>query len=261
MSAPVTDDLRLSLATQGFLSLPELFTPDEVGVVAAELDRLFARFGELPSASVLDLGATGGDFGQDVPEILYPSVLSPALRQSAVFRRSLALARQLLGPGTWFRFDHSIRKPPHCAYETVWHQDRVHKRSGLPERRLNVWIPTSQAGVEDGCMRYVPGSHLGGVLPHEPVPERRGAQRTIGVDEAAAVDVPLPVGGAAVHLFETVHSSHPNLGDRPRTAWILQFTQPRAVLPLSAWLHQTIHIGHTWQWRHGKAREDQTRVD
>jgi len=254
MPALVADHRRTSLSDNGYLSLPDVFTPAEIDVVAGELDTLFARFGELPRTSVLDLGATGGEFGQDVPEILYPSVLSPVLRDSEVFRRSLKLARHLLGPGTWFRFDHSIRKPPGCAYETVWHQDRVHKRSGLPERRLNIWIPTSPVGAEDGCMRYVPGSHLGGVLPHDVVPDRRGALRTAGVDETAAVDRPLPVGGAALHLFETVHSAHPNLGDRPRTAWILQFTRPCAGLPVATWVHQALHKGQTRRWRKEQER-------
>jgi phytanoyl-CoA hydroxylase len=245
----MADQRRRSLMDNGFLLLPELFTPDEVAEVEAGLGTLFEDFGALPPGSALDLGATEGEFGQDVPEILYPSVLLPALRRTAVFRRSLALARELLGPGTWFRFDHSIRKPPGCAYETVWHQDRVHKRSGLPERRLNVWIPTSPVGVADGCMRYVPGSHLTGVLPHEAVPGRRGALQAVGVDKESVVDCPVPLGGAALHLFETLHSAHPNLGERPRTAWILQFTQPRAGVPVAGWVHQTIHRGQTRQWR------------
>ncbi|WP_018683057.1 phytanoyl-CoA dioxygenase family protein [Actinokineospora enzanensis] len=245
----IDEDTRRRLWAEGFLALPDLFTPAEVDEVARELDGLFDRFDELPRTSVLDLGATAGEFGSDVPEILYPSVLSPALRRTAVFRRGRALARQVLGPGTWFRFDHSIRKPPGCSYETVWHQDRVHKRSGLPERRLNIWIPTGPVTAEDGCMRYVPRSHLGGVLPHEPVPGRRGALRTVGVVEGSAVDVPLPLGGAALHLFETVHSAHPNRGQSTRTAWILQFTQPRTVLPTASLVHRAIHFGQTRAWR------------
>ncbi|QFZ20191.1 phytanoyl-CoA dioxygenase family protein [Saccharothrix syringae] len=244
----VGEDVREFLAENGFVILPDLFTPAEVREVADALDALFARFAELPATSTLDLGATAGEFGRDVPEILYPSLLAPALRDTAVFRRSSDLARRLLGPGTWFRFDHSIRKPPGCAYETVWHQDRVHKRSGLPERRLNVWVPTAPVAVADGCLRYVPGSHLGGVLPHEPVPGRRGALRTVGVDEAGAVDCPLPLGGAALHLFETVHGAHPNLGASTRTAWILQFTRPRALVPAAAWLHRAVHRRHIRRW-------------
>ncbi|WP_424187952.1 phytanoyl-CoA dioxygenase family protein [Actinokineospora sp. G85] len=245
----VAEHERDALLEQGFLTVTALFTAAEVAEVAVELDRLFESFPALPATSVLDLGATGGDFGSDVPEILYPSVLSPALRRSAVFRRSRALARQVLGPGTWFRFDHSIRKPPGCGFETVWHQDRVHKRSGLAERRLNVWVPMGGVGTRDGCMRYVPRSHLGGVLAHEEVPGRRGALRTVGVDESTAVDCPLPVGGAAMHLFETVHSAHPNLGEGTRTAWILQFTRPRAVVPAAGLAHQGIHWWRTRSWR------------
>ncbi|GAA1298994.1 hypothetical protein GCM10009634_55960 [Saccharothrix xinjiangensis] len=241
--------MRKSLADNGFVAIPALFSPAEVQEVADGLDGLFGRFGALPAVSTLDLGATDGEFGGDVPEILYPSLLASELRRTVVFRRSLALARQLLGPGTWFRFDHSIRKPPRCAYETVWHQDRVHKRSGLPERRLSMWIPTAPVGVEDGCMRYVPRSHLGGVLPHEEVAERRGALRTKGVDETTAVDCPLPLGGAVLHLFETVHSAHPNHGESTRTAWILQFTRPRAIVPVAAWAHRVVHEWHIRRWR------------
>ncbi|MBM7772610.1 hypothetical protein JOD54_002814 [Actinokineospora baliensis] len=248
----ITEQQRRSLLTDGYLGVPDLFTPGEIAEVAQRLDGLFDRFADLPAASVLDLGATDGEFGAEVPEILYPSSLSPQLRRTAVFRRGRALARRVLGAGTWFRFDHSIRKPPGCGYETVWHQDRVHKRSGLPERRLNIWIPTTPVGPADGCMRYVPRSHRNGVLPHEPVPGRRGALRTVGVAESDAVDVPLPVGGAALHLFETVHSAHPNSGPSTRTAWILQFTHPRTVLPTATLLHRAVYFGQTRAWR-GKA--------
>lgn len=249
----MTEHLREHLVDEGFVTVPALFSPAEVREVAEGLDGLFKRFDELPAVSRLDLGATGGRFGGEVPEILYPSLLASELGRTVVFRRSLALARRLLGPGTWFRFDHSIRKPPHCAYETVWHQDRVHKRSGLPERRLSIWIPTGPVGVEDGCMRYVPRSHLGGVLPHEVVPGRRGALRTAGVDEATAVDCPLPLGGAALHLFETVHGAHPNRGASTRTAWILQFTRPRAIVPVAAWVQRAVHQWHIRRWRRAGA--------
>ncbi|GAA3051230.1 phytanoyl-CoA dioxygenase family protein [Actinokineospora globicatena] len=240
---------RRSLLADGYLGVADLFSPAEVAEVAAHLDGLFDRFGDLPPASVLDLGATDGEFGTQVPEILYPSVLSPSLRRTAVFQRTKALAKQVLGVGTWFRFDHSIRKPPGCGFETVWHQDRVHKRTGLPERRLTIWIPTGPVTAADGCMRYVPRSHLNGVLPHEPVPDRRGALRTVGVADSDAVDVPLPAGGAALHLFETVHSAHPNRGNSTRTAWILQFTHPRTVLPTATLLHRAIYFGQTRPWR------------
>lgn len=249
----ITVEQCSSLRDNGFLAVPDLFTAAEVRAVDELLRPLFSTFGELPGSATLDLGATDGGHGDDVPEILFPSTLRPELRQTAVFGRSNELAKQVFGKDTWFRFDHSILKPPHCEFETVWHQDRVHKRSRLPENRLNVWIPMAPVTEEGGCMRYLPGSHKRGLLPHEPVPNRRGALRTVGVDEGKTVSCPLPLGGAAMHLFETVHAAYPNTGDQPRLAWILQFTRPRTALPLAGWLHRGISTARAAGWRRAQS--------
>ena len=252
----ITEDQCSSLRDNGYLAVPDLFSAAEVGAVADLLRPLFATFTDLPGSAVLDLGSTKGQIGQDVPEILFPSTLQPELRQTEVFKRSYAMARQLFGRDTWFRFDHSILKPPHCEFETVWHQDRVHKRSRLPENRVNVWIPMAAVTEAEGCMRYLPGSHKNGLLPHEPVPERRGALRTIGVEEARTVATPLPLGGAALHLFETVHSAFPNTSDQPRLAWILQFTRPRTAVPLAGWVHRGLSSARSAGWRRAQAQAE-----
>jgi hypothetical protein len=45
----------------------------------------------------------------------------------------------------------------------------------------------------------------------------------IGGDVARAVACPLPLGGATIHLPRTLHYTGPNMTDRPRLAWGIEF--------------------------------------
>jgi hypothetical protein len=48
-------------------------------------------------------------------------------------------------------------------------------------------------------------------------------REAVGVDAAAAIACPLPLGGATVHLPRTLHHTGPNLTAMPRLAWSLEF--------------------------------------
>jgi ectoine hydroxylase-related dioxygenase (phytanoyl-CoA dioxygenase family) len=76
------------------------------------------------------------------------------------------------------------------------------------------------ATVESGCMRFVPGSHLGSVHVHRHLnddPATHGLV-TDGVDDAQGIDVPVAPGGATFHHCRMLHMSHPNKSARVRRA-------------------------------------------
>ena len=55
--------------------------------------------------------------------------------------------------------------------EMPWHQDG-HYWPIRPLAAITVWIAIDDSTTENGCMRYVPGSHKSGVLSHH-LDERR----------------------------------------------------------------------------------------
>ena len=211
-------------SADGYVHVPSL------GVDAAELakargilDQLFDRFVDVPRQFAHDL-AGGADPAKPIlPEINAVSTLAPELRRTGVFRAAQKLARQLLGPNAYVIYDHAIYKPPGLAGTTSWHQD-----SGYDSERTNrlaIWIPFQDTSVQDGAMRYVARSHLGGRQTHLERTTADGKQvKYLEVDEATVSEAPCQLGGATAHDFHMVHGAGPNMGTNTRRAWILDFT-------------------------------------
>lgn len=95
-----------------------------------------------------------------------------------------------------------------------WHQDL--RYWGLDTSDLiTVWLALSPATHESGCMRVLPRSHIGDMLPHsdEYQPDNmltRGQEISVDVDESLAVEMPLQTGEASFHNGRLAHASGPN---------------------------------------------------
>lgn len=224
MASSTDLDLRGTFSEQGFVHVPSLgVAPGDLDVARTALDHLFESFAQVPRQFAHDLGGGTDPENPILPEINAVSTLAPVLRRTAVFRAALRVATDLLGPGTHLVYDHAIYKPPGLAGTTSWHQD-----SGYDdelETRLAIWVPFQDTDVADGCMRYVPQSHLGGRRVHSLKTTADGKTvKYLDVADGDAVDVPCRAGGATVHDFHTVHGAGPNLGSNVRKAWIMDFT-------------------------------------
>jgi hypothetical protein len=165
------------------------------------------------------------------PQIIKPSVFAPALLKTAYFGRLLAAARQLLGADAQFSFDHSILKPAGSCAATPWHQDEVHHdHRYLRYRQVSFWMPLQDTPVEKGCMRYIPRSDRGPLLPHHWLnddPRIHAIEcSTDHFDESSAVAQPVAAGSCILHDGRTLHSALPNVSTEDRLAYIVAFTAP-----------------------------------
>lgn len=257
----LTGEQIAAFKRDGFLSLPALTTGEEVAQLCDIYDHLFAIKAGRDQGDHLDL-TTADEDGQEpaLPQILNPAKYAPQLTDTLLRANAEAVARQLLGPETTFRFDHAIRKPPHSGAATPWHQDEAYSDPAMDYDEVSIWIPLQPATVRNGCMWFVPGSQAGEILPHHPI---GNDPRIIGleVDDPEArsrggVACELPPGGATVHHCKTLHYTGPNLTDQPRRAYILAFgapPRPRVMPRRFIWLEQQ----HTkWQERSTAAKED-----
>ncbi len=117
-------------------------------------------------------------------------------------------------------------KEPGPAFVT-YHQDATYW--GLePHRVATAWIALSDAGVETGPMRFVPGSHRGRLLPQrETYAENnllsRGQEITEQVDAAGTVLAPLAAGEMSIHHVRVIHGSDPNRGQDRRIGMVLRY--------------------------------------
>jgi len=118
-------------------------------------------------------------------------------------------------------------KKAHDHRFVSWHQDSTYY--GLkPAESLTAWIAFSDASIEAGCMRYIPGSHDGpDILQHRETwsPDNllsRG-QTIDGVDERKAAYMPLAAGEFSIHHNRLIHSSEPNRSDDARIGFTVHF--------------------------------------
>jgi len=216
-----TEDIR-HFSDDGFLALPEWLSPGAIAEVRELLDPMFASFGELPAARVRDLAPGGGAGPPRSAEIDRPSALNRRLRSTEAFARCQALARSLGGRSARYTYDHAIYKAPFNRSATHWHQDHAYTGHRHLLRTVHVWIPLQPATLQNGCMHFVRGSHVQGLVAHTRAAD--GHVRTAAVGHRPdRVVCPLPLGGVTVHSPLTLHYTGPNETPDVRRAWIVHF--------------------------------------
>jgi ectoine hydroxylase-related dioxygenase (phytanoyl-CoA dioxygenase family)/SAM-dependent methyltransferase len=248
-----------SLHSQGFLVVPDVCDGAELALIRSLLTGLFAQKAgreEGNQFDMLSLDRSGQAAIQ--PQIVKPSLYAPALRRTAHFHRVQAMAEQLLGPGTRLSFDHSILKPAGKVAATPWHQDEAHGQDPhFRHAQVSFWMPLQDVDESNGCMRYIPASNQGPLLPHRSVdddPRVHAIECTPGsFDESAALSQPLKAGSCILHEGRTVHGAGANCSEGDRLVYVLAFRGPalRRPAPLRfEWLEskRTARLERARRW-------------
>lgn len=100
-----------------------------------------------------------------------------------------------------------------------WHQDSAY--FGLsPHDEITAWVGLTDANTTNGCLRVLPGSHIGPDYKHVETFEADNmlakGQSLVGIDDNAAVEMPVLAGEFSLHHERTAHSSLPNRSDDRR---------------------------------------------
>ncbi len=120
-----------------------------------------------------------------------------------------------------------------------WHQDT--RYWGLSSHDVvTAWLALSPASIESGCMRVLPGTHVGDVLPHEDRYDddnmlTRGQEISEGVDEDKAVFMPLQPGQMSFHNYRLAHASGPNRAPDRRIGISMHFMPPDTKQIVGEW--------------------------
>jgi ectoine hydroxylase-related dioxygenase (phytanoyl-CoA dioxygenase family) len=214
----------------GYAVVPGLADPAMVAGLRDIYDQLFENRAGWGRGDFFDmLSEEGNSPAPDMrlPQLAWPSRYAPALIDSPLHRAALGIAQQLLGAEAELVWEFAIMKPPRLGAATPWHQDEASFTVGTPYRHaVSIWIPLQDTDAENGCMLYLPGTHLGPLVPHASVDGAGGrshALHAVGVDGSSGVAVPLRAGDAVLHHSRTLHAAGPNLSDGPRRALTLEF--------------------------------------
>ena len=176
----------------------------------------------------------------DNPDIASDFMLGPHLEQPgaqgvrgsrqwltfATQTEVLDIAEQLVGENLILWGTTIFGKPARTGKATPWHQDGDYYPIS-PLETLTVWVALDDAGPDNGCMRFIPGSHKSRTTFSHHWEEDDGL--TINqvcdaqnFDEASAVDLVLEAGQMSFHDVYMIHSSRANTSGKRRAAFVIR---------------------------------------
>jgi phytanoyl-CoA hydroxylase len=217
-------DLKPQFEREGFVTVRGFLAPDELAELSHELDRYVREV--VP-------GLPDGDAFYDVDRE-HPATLKQLHRidQDAYFAeyrshpRWRSLAEALLGEPAAAESPEWFNKPPLSRHGTPPHQDNYYFNLN-PCSVVTLWLALDKVDDDNGCMRYVVGSHLTPVRPH-------GASKALGFsqgivdygpgDQAREVRIHLEPGDVTAHHGNLIHLAGPNRSHtRHRRAFAMVF--------------------------------------
>lgn len=136
------------------------------------------------------------------------------------------LAHALIGEAAEAQAPEWFNKPPGSASPTPPHQDNYYFNL-VPPNVVTIWLALDVVDEENGCLRYVRGSHLHGVRRH-------GRSSILGFsqgitdygpeDREQESAVALQPGDAVAHHGNTIHRADPNVSpSRQRRSFAMVF--------------------------------------
>ena len=207
----------------GFVIVRQFLSGDELAALAGELDRYIREVVPgLPETSA---------FYQDRarPETLKQMQhmgVDPFFRDYARHPKWTSLAAALVGEPATCEQPEWFNKPPGVVHPTPPHQDNYYFCL-KPPNVVTIWLALDPVGEENGCLRYVRGSHAAGLRPHARS-SVLGFSQAISdygpADEAREVAIHLQPGDIVAHHGETIHRAEPNRSqDQQRRAFAMVF--------------------------------------
>ena len=153
--------------------------------------------------------------------------------------RVLDPVEQLIGPNIlcWNTL-FWIKEADHKSF-VGWHQDT--KYWGLSsDKVVTAWMALSPASIEAGCMKVLPGSHIGDVLEHDENYNAdnmltRGQELSVEPREEDAVYMPLQPGQMSIHNYRIAHASGPNNAPDRRIGVSMHYMPPETQQIVGSW--------------------------
>lgn len=218
LSSPKADFDR-----EGFIIVRQLLSAAELDELRGNLDRYVRE--------VVPTLPDGDAFYEDRsrPETLKQLQhmgRDPFFRAYMKHPKWLALAEVLMGEAVHAEEPEWFNKPPNTQHATPPHQDNYYFCL-KPPHVLTIWMALEPVDEENGCLRYVAGSHRHGVRPH-------GRSGVLGFsqgitdygpdDQEREVKICLHPGDVVAHHGETIHRADANRSaTRYRRAFAMVF--------------------------------------
>ena len=162
----------------------------------------------------------------------------------------ISMVSQIIGENIALWNSSLFSKPAHNGLTTPWHQDGEYWPI-RPLKTCTVWLAIDDATTENGCLQYMPGSHLQQELRQHKTDNT--SKYTLNqeitadaYDEDKAFNLEIKAGQIALHDVYIVHGSKANQSSNPRRSMTMRYMPTSSVFDreLAAEMHKKTKIQH-----------------
>ena len=198
----------------GYLTGLRVFSEAEIAEQRAYFDDLLNKV----------IAAGGDSYSISTAHMKYGRVWDLITHQ-----RITAYVADLLGPDVIGWGSHYFCKMPQEGKSVSWHQDASYWPLSH-SKTLTVWLAIDDADRENGCMKFLPGSHQHGHLEYRESSSEEDNVLDQTVEEierfGTPVDVILKAGEISIHSDLLLHGSEANHSPRRRCGLTLRYCPP-----------------------------------
>jgi ectoine hydroxylase-related dioxygenase (phytanoyl-CoA dioxygenase family) len=224
----LTEEQLAFFNENGYIRVPRVYAPDEIGAMSDELDAL------IQSWATTNVGWTGPWRSVYMsPDIEKRSMLthlhdlhfySQAWCKAVTSPKLASTLASILGPNVELHHTTLHCKPPETGMPFPMHQDSpFYQHDGFGYVDAIVHVDT--ANEENGCLKFLPGSHKNGHIPH--ITKDCSPHLPTDVYRLSdTVSCPAEAGDVVIFSIYTVHGSAINKTDKWRRLVRLGYRDP-----------------------------------
>jgi chlorinating enzyme len=203
MSGHLTPEEVASFEREGYFLKKRAISPEHAAECRARLEAMEAALGEECNVRMK----------------IKAHVASPWMVDLARHPLILDAVESLLGPDILLFGSSMFAKAAHSEKFVSWHQDSAYY--GLtPNDSVTVWLAFTPSNTSNGCLRVLPGSHLGQDFEHDETYDPQNllarGQTIRGIEDEKGVFLELEPGEFSIHHVRTAHGSLGNPSDDRR---------------------------------------------
>lgn len=219
----ITEDLKHRYDQDGFIVVRKFLDKDSLNLLQANLDRYIREIvPNLPAGDAFYQERSKPETLKQLQHMGHDAFFD-AYRHEPCWKR---LAELLIGESSEANDTEWFNKPPGAEHPTPPHQDNYYFCL-RPANVATLWLALDEVDEENGCLRYVAGSHLKGIRPHSSTKVLGFSQGIIGFgaeDARQEQQILLQPGDLVAHHGETIHRAEPNrTTSRHRRAFAMVF--------------------------------------
>ena len=158
-------------------------------------------------------------------------IVLPFVNEIVRNEKVLDAVERIIGPDILVWGSTFFIKDPDTTGFVSWHQDLRYWGLNDSEALVSAWLALSPATRNNGCMRFIPGSHKSGLADHQDHFDAnnflyRGQRAQIDIDESQAIHVELEPGQISLHHGYLLHASAPNYSAHRRIGLTMNYIAP-----------------------------------